>query len=254
MVEPRTRRWLIGLSLTALIGGPLLVAVYLSLGLVFAPPWPVPASGAIPAVINDALWARANGGPAGEVQPLSPFTVGQMAACIIIAEQEDDRAEQAARQADCRREHMPAIEALNYVAELHLRGANLAEPGFRKGHAKFVTTIWLARTWTRPDLIGTLADRGEFGMGFRGLEAAAQGYFGRAPASLTVAQAAMIAAFIGGQGPDPWCDSEAAAAMRHRILEGMRDNEAIDEQAFMAADTSDLSLAAPPANHQPCHS
>lgn len=251
-MTPATRRILIGLGTAAFIGLPLLVAGYFSLGLIFAPPWPVPATGPVPAVVADALWARANGGPGGAVKPLSPVTVGQLAACILLAEQEDDPVEQAARQADCRRQHVPAIAALNYLADLHLRGANLAEPGFRRGHAMFVTTIWLARSWTREQLIPTLADRGEFGMGLRGLDAAAQGYFGRAPALLTLPQAALVAAFIGGQGPDPWCDAAEAAVRRHRVLEGMRDNGAIDDAAFETADRSELGLSAAPAGHNGC--
>lgn len=247
-----TRRTLIGLSAAGIIGVPILLAIYLSLGLWFAPPWPVPATSHVMPLVGDALWARANGGAATELRPINPVSIAQLAVCIGLAETEDDAALQRARQAECLTQQLPAFAAVEYLSELHLRAANLEQPGFRKGHAKFVTTIWLTRSFTKAELLDTLAARGDFGMGFRGVEAAAQGYFGRATAQLGLPQVAMVAAFIGGEGPDPWCDPAAAASMRHRILERMRDHNAIDEQAFGAADRSELSLAGPPANHVPC--
>ena len=42
-------------------------------------------------------------------------------------------------------------------------------------------------TWTKAQLLDTLAARGEFGSGFIGAEAAAAGYFGRAVDQLTLA-------------------------------------------------------------------
>ncbi len=247
------RQTLIGLALAAVIGVPSLLALYMSLGLVFAPPWPVPAtSHHVTPLIADALWARAEGGTATDLNPFHPANMAQLVVCLAQAETEGPGPRRDGAQAECRRHHMPAFEAVIYVSELHMRAAGFTEPGFRKGHAKFVTTIWLARSWNKSELIQTLAERGEFGMGFRGLEPAAHGYFGRSSAEMTLPQAAMVGALIGGEGPDPWCDPAGAAAMRHRILEGMRDNNAIDESAFLAADRSELGLASPAANHPSC--
>jgi hypothetical protein len=252
-VTAQTRRWLIGLSILGVVGFPLLVASYLSLGLVFAPPWPVPAAqGKVPPLVADALWARAGGGTNTDLNPLHPINMAQFVICIAQAETEDDRDLQAAAHAECRRRHVPAAGAIEYVSEQHMRAANLKEPGFRKGHAKFVTTVWLARSWTKADLLATLVERGEYGMGLRGWETAAQGYFGRSTAELSLPQIAMIAAFAGGQGPDPWCDAATAADLRHRILLEMLENKAIDEPAYQAADVSALGLAAAPPDHRSC--
>lgn len=229
-----------------MIGVPLLLAGYMSLGLIFAPPWPVPATVPVTGLVEDALWARAEGGTATDLNPFRPLNMAQLAVCLAQAETEDDRDLQAEAQADCRARYMPAIGALVYLSEQHMRATGFAEPGFREGHARFVTTIWLARSWTKADLLATLAERGEFGMGFRGLEAAAQGYFGRPAAQLTLPQIATVAALTGGTGPDPWCEPAKAAELRHRILERMRDDLAIDEQTFLEADRSELSLGAPP--------
>jgi membrane peptidoglycan carboxypeptidase len=57
---------------------------------------------------------------------------------------------------------------------------------------------------------------------------------------------------IGDRGTDPWCDPDAALSIRHRILERMRDNLAIDDTAFRAADGEPIGLAPPPAVHSGC--
>jgi hypothetical protein len=252
-VSPTTWRTLIGLGVAGVVGLPLLLAGYLSLGLWFAPPWPSPAkSGTVTPLIGDALWARAEGGTATDLNPFRPRNMAQLLVCLAQAETGDDPDLQADAQAACRSRYMPGFGAVVYLSGQHIRAAGLVEPGFREGHARFVTTIWLARSWTKADLLATLVERGEFGMGFRGFEAAALGYFRRPAAQLTLPQVAMVAALAGGVGPDPWCEPAKAAALRHRILERMRDNEAIDEQAFSAADTSEVGLAPPPAAHPPC--
>lgn len=251
-MTPTARRTLIGLFVAGLIGIPVLLASYMSVGLFFAPPWPVAATAHVRPVIGDALWARANGGSATDLNPFKPINIAQLVVCVAQAEVEGPGPLRDAAQADCRRQYVPAFEAVEYLSELHMRAAGFAKPGFRKGHAKFVTTIWLGRSWTRADLLAALVERGEFGMGYRGLEAAALGYFGRPSAQLSLPQVAMVAALIGGGGPDPWCEPAEAAGVRHRILERMRDNNAIDEPAFLAADQSELNLAPPPATHPSC--
>jgi len=70
--------------------------------------------------------------------------------------------------------------------------------------------------------------------------------------AMTLPQVAMVAALIGDGRPDPWCEPSEAAEMRHRILERMRNNGAIDPPTFEAADRSELGLAPPLADHQPC--
>jgi len=67
-----------------------------------------------------------------------------------------------------------------------------------------------------------LAADGEFGHGWRGLEAAARGYFGKPPDALTAAEAALLAAVLErGARVDPWCDPERAIAERNHVLERM---------------------------------
>lgn len=250
-MEPTTRRRLIGLALAGILGVPMLLAAYLSLGLVFAPPWPVAATTPVVPMMGEALWVRANTGSATDLRPIGPVSVSQFMGCMLLAETESDAVLQEARADECRR-FLPAIDAVEYLSTQHMRASGFKEPGFKEGHSRFVTTLWMTRSWRKADLLNTLAERGEFGMGFRGVENAARGYFGWPAAQLTVPQVALVAALIGGVGPDPWCDPESASTMRHRILVGMRENGVIDEQAYDSADRSELGLADPPVGHLPC--
>lgn len=245
------RQTLIAVALVAIVGVPILVAAYLSLGLVFAPGWPAASNSPVAPLVGEALWVRANTGAATEMRPIGPVSLGQFIGCMLLAETESDASLQDARQEECH-QYLPAIDAVEYLSTQHLRAAGFDRPGFKEGHARFVTTLWITRSWTRADLVSTLAERADYGMGFHGFESAAQGYFGRPAAQLTVAEVAMLAALTGGVGPDPWCDPGDTAGLRHRILVGMRQNGAIDEAAFNAADRTELGLAPPSAEHPGC--
>jgi membrane peptidoglycan carboxypeptidase len=136
-----------------------------------------------------------------------------------------------------------------YLSELHMRDHGL-KPSFRTGASRFATTIWLSHAWTKEQLLNTLAARGDFGYGWRGAEAASHGYFGRAAAALDPPQAAFVASRMGDSGTDPWCEPAAATTIRNRILERMRHNGAIGEEARHAAAAVPLALAPPPIDHR----
>ncbi len=40
----------------------------------------------VPPLLADAIWARANGGRATQLQPLNPFTIARTATCHVFAE------------------------------------------------------------------------------------------------------------------------------------------------------------------------
>jgi hypothetical protein len=229
-------------------------------GLWLAPPRPVPEATPAPALLREALWARANGGPSTEFRPVNPIAIVQHVACHELAENDDlsrrspeaakadDPQERAERRADCRK-HLPAIQGVEYLAGVHMRDHHF-EPSFLTGIGRVATAVWMTRSWTREAFLDTLATRGEFGPGWRGVEAASRGYFDRAAAELTLPQAAMLAALVGDRGTDPWCETEAATGMRNRILYRMRENGVIDEAAWHAARAAAFELAAPPPAHR----
>jgi len=245
------RRTLVVLAVAGMAGAILFMPAAYFLGLWLAPARPVPVTNHVPPLLSDAIWARADGGRATELQPINPISFVRMRVCRAIAARTDDPALRSARRAECMK-LLPAIQAADYLSGVHIRDASAATGGFREGISQFATAAWLTRSWTKSELIDTLAARGEFGARWRGADAAARGYFARNVAELTLSQAALLAGLLGDRGTDPWCDAEAAASIRHRILERMRDNLAIDDASFGIADRDPIDLGSPGSDHQPC--
>jgi hypothetical protein len=250
-VRKRERRTLAILLVAGVTGGiPFMPAVYF-LGLWLAPPRPVPATSHVAAPLSEALWARADGGRATEMQPLNPISFVRHRVCRAIAARTDDPKLRVERRAECMKQ-LPAVQAVDYLSGVHMRDEHVDPSSVRMGISQFATAAWLTRSWTKAELIDTLASRGEFGFDWRGVDAAARGYFDREVRDLRLPQAALLAGLIGDRGTDPWCDPGSALSIRHSILERMRDNLAIDDTMFRAAETEPIDLGPPPPHHDPC--
>lgn len=176
--------------------------------------------------------------------------MARLAACVAVEDFKDTTPGDARRIAACQ-EYQPGLPALEYFSRLHMRDANLPT-SFREGLARMSTTIWLTHSWTKSDFLSALAERGEVGSLFRGVNAAAHGYFGRSPAQLTLPQAALVGALMGDRRTDPWCQMDAAENMRNGILERMHGNGVITDADLQAASTAPLGLAAPPEGRPSC--
>lgn len=213
----------------------------------FVAPAPVPETRPAPPLVAAALWARADGGAGTELRPINPITLAQFVTCMALAEAQNDEQ----RVSACRK-HLPAIRGLEYLANLHMRDHQVERASFRGGAGSFATMMRFTQSWTRENFLNTLAARADFGYGWRGVEAAAQGFFGRPAGELTLPQAALIASRIGGLDGDPWCDAEETTTRRNITLREMRENGAIDEASFQDALGQPLGLAAPPATHEAC--
>jgi hypothetical protein len=246
--EQRTVKYVGAIATIVVVGAVLFFPSLYVVGLWLAPPRPVPEATPAPALLREALWARANGGPSTELRPVNPIAIVQHVTCRELAENEEEAQERVRRLARCR-QHLPAIQGVEYLAGTHLRDHHF-EPSLRTAIGRVATAVWMTRSWTRDEFLDTLAARSEFGPGWRGSEAASRGYFDRAAADLTLPQAAVVAAFAGDGGTDPWCDREAATGMRNRILQRLRENGVIDEATWHAATSSPLELAAPPPAHR----
>jgi len=245
------RRTLLILIIAGVAGAILVMPAIYVVGLWLAPPRPVPALIRVPDTLSDALWARAYGGPVKQLRPINPLTFVEMRVCRYRAAAIDDPVERGQRRAECMK-LLPAIQAADYLSGVHMRDSNAATGGFREGISQFSTAAWVTRSWTAEELLATLAERGDFGFGWRGADAAARGYFARDAGALTIPQAALLAGLIGDRGIDPWCNASSAIETRRPILEHMRDNGAIDAAAFEPADRSPLGLTDPPPQHHPC--
>ncbi|HUQ89688.1 MAG TPA: transglycosylase domain-containing protein [Vicinamibacterales bacterium] len=243
-----------GVVVAGAAGVILLPLAIFFVGLSVGPPLPAPVKMAVPPLLADAIWARADGGTATELTPLTHVSVAKFLACVAMEDFNDTTRGDAQRVSACRA-YMPALLGIEYLSAEHMRESNL-EAGFREGLGRLSTTVWITHAWTKADFINTVAERGEFGEGIRGFEHASRHYFGRPPAELTLPQAALMAAFIGERRTvfDPWCGPAGAVAFRSRILQRMRDNNSIDEASFKAANVSALALGPPPADHKRCES
>ena len=249
-VDPR--KAFFGLLIAGAAGAVLLPLAIFVAGLAVAPSPPQASATPLPPLVGDSIWARADGGPAGQLTPMTHLSMAKFIACVAIEDFNDTRPGDAQRVANCR-DYMPGLAGLEYLSATHLRDADV-QGGFRQGLGRLSTTVWMTHAWTRADFLNTIAERGEFGAGVRGLEPASRHYFGRPAAALTLPQAALLAAFIGDRRTvfDPWCGPAGAVSMRSRILQRMRDNNAIDEAALKAANVSGLDLGPRPAGHPPC--
>ena len=244
------RRTLIGLALAGLLGAAALPFAIYYIGLAIGPAHPIPARHTVPRLLGEAIWARASGGRASGLTPITPLSVMRLVACVANEDFWDTTPGDARRVAACRG-NMPALEGLEYFANLHMRDADYT-PGFRSGLSRFSTTVWVTHAWSKTEFLNALAERAEFSIGVRGVEHAARALFDRLASELNLPQAALTAAMIGDRRVDPWCNPEAAANMRRRVLERMLEDGAIDEAAYQSGNVAELGLAAPPATHTPC--
>jgi len=247
-----TRKAFFGLIIAGVAGAILLPLAIFVVGMAVAPPLPRPVKTALPPLVADAIWARADGGTATALTPITHLSMVKFAGCVAYEDFQDRTPGDAQRVANCR-EYMPALMGVEYLAGRHARSAHL-ENSFTEGLARFSTLVWMTHTWSKADFLSTVAERGEFGEGLAGLEAASRHYFARAPAELTLPQAALLASFLGEGSTvfDPWCGPAGAVTLRSRVLQRMRDNHAIDDATLKAANVSDLELGPLPAGRSPC--
>lgn len=244
------RRAAIFLMIAGIAGAALFLPAVSFVGSLLLPAELEPSTTHVAPLLGEAIWARANGGQATELQPINPFTLSRMATCHVMAEQLETRDEREAEHDACMK-LLPGVQAIGYLSGLHMRGVGV----WQDPRVPFVQIGMISRmssTWTRAELVDTLADRAEFGPLFRGAEAAARGYFSRSTSELTVPQAALLAALIAQTNFDPWCKPEEAANLRREVLARMRDNGAIDAATYEAADRTELGLTDPPPKRKPC--
>jgi len=128
--------------------------------------------------------------------------------------------------------------------------ARLLVPRPRTLPGKLQEALWAVRLTVhlRPEVrLRAWLDRIALGNDLRGVEAAAQAYFGRPAAALSLGQAAMLAGMAGSPARfDPRRHPEAAAARMRLALRRMVRTGAATEEAAMAAAEAPLDLATPP--------
>ena len=247
MMGVTPRQALAGLAAAGAAGAILLLPAIYAFGLLVGPPRPVAEAAPAPTLLGNAIWARAGGGSARQLRPIDQLAVAHLFACLLMAPGENDNE----RIRECRHV-IPGLAGLEYFSTVHVTDHGLKRASFIGGHGAFATTLWVTRSWSRDQLVSAIAARGTFGLGWRGGELAARNYFGLAAASLSLPQAALLASRLGDAQGDPWCEPEAAASSRNRVLEAMRDGGAISDAEYQQASIAPLGLASPPEGRPPC--
>lgn len=245
--ERRIVKVVVVLGALGVIGAVTLPFAIYFFGLALAPPRPVAESTPPPAVLRDALWARVDGGGATDLRPINPITMAQLFACLVQAPGNNDNE----RMRECRNV-MPGFSGVEYLAKLHIEDHGVVRNSFRGGHSHLATTVWMTRSWSKDDFLNTLAARGQFGFGWRGVTMAASAYFGKQPSALTLSDAAYIASRLGEVGDDPWCHPQTAVSMRNDLLTRLRENGAISDEDVQHASSVRLEFTSPPEGRSPC--
>ena len=233
------RRLLKGGLVLGAVGASIPV-LYLSFLFVFGfrqAPRPVAETTPAAPLVKEALWARAEGGRATELRPINPVNMIGYVGCA------------ESKGPDCSN-WLPALRGIEYLASLHLRDNQVERASFRGGAGSMSLTLFMTHSWTRDDFLNTLAARADFGYGWRGVEAAAQGFFRRPAAELTLPQAAFLASRVGDLRANPWCEVDAVLVNRNRTLEKMRNNGVISDTQYQEASVATLGLAPPPPGHR----
>ena len=106
-----------------------------------------------------------------------------------------------------------------------------------------VMAIQLERTHTKEAILEGYLNRIYFGNGAYGVQAAAQLYFGKPAAAVTLAEAALLAGLV--QAPenyDPYTAPETAEARRQVVLGRMRELRSAPEADIAAAEAAPLGV------------
>ena len=245
------------LKLTLVSGGviALIPILYLTFLLVWGAsltPRPTPSPTTAPPLISHALWARAGGGRATELRAVNPINVAGLMVCSNLNGGSDDpQSLDAENLAECAK-WLPALQGLEYLSNLHGQDHQVKRASFRGGASSMATMLRLTYSWTRDEFLNTLAAQADFGYGWKGVEAAARGFFGRSAIDLTLAESAFLASRVGDTRTDPWCEPAAATAMRNRVLDRMRINGAVSPTDSQAASVAELGLVPAPEDRPPC--
>lgn len=117
------------------------------------------------------------------------------------------------------------------------------EKTLRRKITEILLAFMITREYSKDKILEMYLNAVYFGHGAYGVEAAAQTYFAKPAASLTLAQSALLAGVL--QGPslyDPFCNLDGARARERYVLEQMVETGAITAEERDAAWRSPLYL------------
>jgi penicillin-binding protein 1A len=110
------------------------------------------------------------------------------------------------------------------------------ERTFTRKAREMLLAYWIERHYSKDEILELYLNRVYFGAGAWGVEAAAQRYFGKSAADVTLGEAAILAGLLKAPSRDnPTSDVARAEARATVVLEVMAETGAIDEGVLEAA-------------------
>src|SRR5437868_12211924 len=113
---------------------------------------------------------------------------------------------------------------------------------FRRKAEETLLALQIERRYSKPQIFTMYANQVYLAHGNYGFASAAQFYFGKSVADLTLPEAALLAGMINGPKYSPLLNPEGALARRNLVLHRMREEGKITAQEEAAAVKSPLSL------------
>ena len=121
-----------------------------------------------------------------------------------------------------------------------------AGPGWARNLEDVTLALWLEARLTKHEILELYLNSADFGGGASGIEAAAQRTFGKSARELTLAEAAVIAGFLGAPTEQtPIMSAEAARARGRLVLAKMLEAGLISAEAERRAAGESIAFATP---------
>ena len=142
------------------------------------------------------------------------------------------------------------IQGASTITQQYIKNAVLQDRqrNFERKIRELILAIELDRKFTKDEVLAAYLNTIAFGSIYQGVEASAQGYFGKSAAELTLAESALLVAAI----PAPssyWANPERHLARQRQVLNLMYQAGSINQQQMEAAKKVDI-LAQVRRSHQ----
>jgi hypothetical protein len=237
------RNLILGLVALAMLGGLLALPTIFTVGNWLTPgsPEAIAVRAPVPPLVRAAIWARARGVGEPHVVPLTAWGMFGFITCNVAAERVSDAEEMEAR-GHCFEDQAGVLLA-GHASRLYLAKIKLpASP--RWALSQVGTMARMTREWDVETLINTVAVESTFGRkGWHGIDQASQGFFGKPPAQLTAAQAALLSVQLPDpEVQDPWCHADRAIRERDLVLTMMQKNGALTPDSLESAINAPLGI------------
>jgi len=141
------------------------------------------------------------------------------------------------------RERRKAEGASTITQQLARTGFLTRDKTLRRKVKEAILAQRLEKMYSKDEILELYLNKVYFGDGLYGAEAAAQGYFGKPAADLTLAEGALIAGLVRAPSAfNPTVNPQKALDRRNVVLKLMLDNNLVDRAAYTAAVAEPLRL------------